>query len=74
MAWVDWCKCSFGEVGFCGGSVSTEMPGLASTERVGGSMDRNARRGTIEPKLVAPLKAKDPYRSIFIFKYNNHAF
>ena len=35
MARVDWCKCSFVEVGFWGGSVSTEMPGSLSTEMVG---------------------------------------
>ncbi len=35
MAGVDWCKCSFVEIGFWGGSVSTEMPVSASTEIVG---------------------------------------
>jgi hypothetical protein len=37
-------------------------------------MDRIARRGTIKPKWVAPIEPKDPYRSIFIFKNNNHGF
>ena len=32
MAEVDWCKFSFVEVVFLGGSVSTEMLGSASTE------------------------------------------
>ena len=59
MAGVVWCKCSFGEIGFWGGSVSTEMPGSASTEMGGAQWT--------EVLGVAPFVPKHPLgQSLFL--------
>ena len=55
MAGVDWCKCSFVEVGFWGGSVSTEMPGSASTETGGSRSPKYSRKTTIVQSLFLKI-------------------